>query len=135
MLLAMGCAGLLTAVRFACNGSSVMGRIVYFGSKHPKSIDLGTSPRGSFYATYQYEDNHGKVHWGTDWLMAARWHVDEVVVVQFLRDSPDTSRLGADEVFAWTVPGLLVVLGAVLLRIPLRRPSRQAGREGQVSGP
>jgi hypothetical protein len=130
VLLVTGSAGLLTAVRFARNGVSTEGQIVFFGAKKPQSIDLGTSPRAMVYATYQYKDDRGKVHWGTEWLMAVRWRVGDGVVVQFLRDSPDTSRLGADEVFAWIVPGLLVVLGALLLRIPLRRPLRSAGREG-----
>ncbi len=133
-LLGMGGAGWLTAVRFACNGSSVGGRIIYFGAKFPQSVDLGTSSRGMVYATYRYEDDRGQVHQGTEWLMAARWRVGDDVVVQFLRDSPDTSRLGADEVFAWIVPGLLVVLGALVLRIPLRRPLRPAGHDGREPG-
>jgi len=127
VLLVVGAAGLLTAVRFACNGIPVAGRIIYFGAKSPQSIDLGTSPRAMTYATYRYKDDRGQVHWGTEWLMATRWRVGDGVVVQFLRDSPDTSRLGADEVFAWIGPSLLVVLGALLLRIPLRRPLRAAG--------
>jgi hypothetical protein len=134
VLLVMGGAGLSTAVRFACNGVSVGGRIIYFGAKFPKSVDLGTSSRAMVYATYQYEDERGQVHQGTEWLMAARWRVGDDVVVQYLRDSPDTSRLGADEVFAWIMPGLLVVLGALVLRIPWRRPSRPAGHDGQETG-
>jgi hypothetical protein len=125
--LAGGGWSLTVLLHFAWTGTLVNGWIT---ATSLREIRSDTDPICIWKVDYSFVDADGVEHAGSDLASDRGMIKSEDVVVEYLRDAPDRSRLHRNRGMAWIGLAFLLVFGVVLLfvarEIGMRRPHRRA---------
>jgi hypothetical protein len=121
--LAGGAWSLIVLIHYACTGTVVDGWVT---ATSLREIRVDPDPICVWNVEYAFVDANGIEHTGSDRASERGAFRSEDVAVEYLRDSPDTSRLLRNRGMAWLGCVILFVFGVVILfvagEIGMRRP-------------